>query len=197
MTDDTLATETWRSVVGFEGLYEVSDLGRVRSLDHVTCNRLGVTRRFRGRILKLTATGHDVAVSLHKNGVQSRGVVHKMVLTAFVGPCPDGMECCHGPSGYADNRLSNLRWDTHSENMIDRSRHGTCHNRNRERCSLSHLLIQPNITNWYAERDLRRCKACHRARANRWYAEKQGYVFDFRAAADRHYAQIMEDESTT
>jgi hypothetical protein len=77
--------------------------------------------------------------------------------------------------------------------MLDRSRHGTDHNRNRAHCTLGHRLAPPNITTWYLERGLRRCLACHRARSNRWYAKKQGRAFDLRAAADRHYARIMSE----
>lgn len=49
-----------------------------------------------------------------------------LVLTAFVGPCPDGLECCHGPNNDpADDRLCNLRWDAHKENIEDKRRNGT------------------------------------------------------------------------
>lgn len=51
--------------------------------------------------------------------------VHRLVLEAFVGPCPDGMECCHNNGDPADNRLENLRWDTISSNRADRIKHGT------------------------------------------------------------------------
>jgi len=51
--------------------------------------------------------------------------VGRLVLLAFVGPCPAGCECCHGEGGARDNRPGNLRWDTHLENMRDKDRHGT------------------------------------------------------------------------
>jgi hypothetical protein len=50
--------------------------------------------------------------------------IHRMVLQAFVGECPDGMECCHNNSNPSDNRLENLRWDTHINNNGDRKRAG-------------------------------------------------------------------------
>jgi hypothetical protein len=197
VTDDTPAAERWLPVVGWEGLYEVSDLGRVRSLDRVTTNKNGVDRRFPGRVLKLYDNKRLGRLELGlnrggaKGGIHVRARVHILVLTAFVGPRPDGMEGCHGPAGGYDNRLTNLRWDTHSENMLDRTRHGTCHHRKRTRCNFGHRLVPPNVTNWYTERGWRRCKACHRARANRYYANKRGHLFNFQAAADRHYAEIM------
>lgn len=50
--------------------------------------------------------------------------VHRLVLTAFVGPCPDGMQCCHNDGNPANNVLSNLRWDTPKANSADAARHG-------------------------------------------------------------------------
>jgi hypothetical protein len=53
-----------------------------------------------------------------------RRYVHKIVLLAFVGPCPEGRECCHNDGDPANNRLENLRWDTHRANVGDTERHG-------------------------------------------------------------------------
>lgn len=52
-------------------------------------------------------------------------LVHRLVLTAFVGTCPEGMECCHNDGNPSNNRVENLRWDTHAENQRDRNKHGT------------------------------------------------------------------------
>jgi hypothetical protein len=51
--------------------------------------------------------------------------VHRLVLEAFVGPCPEGMECCHNDGNRQNNSLSNLRWDTRQANQNDRKNHGT------------------------------------------------------------------------
>jgi hypothetical protein len=51
-------------------------------------------------------------------------LVNRLVLETFVGPCPDGMEGCHNNGNHLDNRVNNLRWDTHLSNMQDRKRHG-------------------------------------------------------------------------
>jgi len=58
-------------------------------------------------------------------GSKSGVMVHQLVLSAFVGPCPDGMQCCHNNGNRADNRLTNLRWDTPKSNSADRHKHGT------------------------------------------------------------------------
>lgn len=50
--------------------------------------------------------------------------VHRLVLLAFVGPCPEGMEACHNNGDRRDNRLENLRWDTRRKNIQDREKHG-------------------------------------------------------------------------
>jgi hypothetical protein len=58
-------------------------------------------------------------------GRVSQRYVHRLVLEAFVGPCPPGQEALHGPRGTADNSLANLRWGTHVENNADKLRDGT------------------------------------------------------------------------
>ncbi len=51
--------------------------------------------------------------------------IHRLVLTAFVGPCPEGMQCCHNDGNRINNRLENLRWDTRKNNEADKVAHGT------------------------------------------------------------------------
>ena len=65
--------------------------------------------------------GHLVVSLGNKN---KKYLVHRLVLETFIGPCPDNMECCHNNGNPQDNNLSNLRWDTHSNNHKDKIRHG-------------------------------------------------------------------------
>lgn len=58
------------------------------------------------------------------NGSTKRYYVHQLVLLAFIGPCPNGMECCHNDGIKTNNDLSNLRWGTPKENGEDKIRHG-------------------------------------------------------------------------
>ncbi len=67
----------------------------------------------------LKKTGRRV-ITIHGKNVY----VHKLVLEAFVGPCPPGMQCCHGDGNPANNTLTNLRWGTPKSNQADRDRHG-------------------------------------------------------------------------
>lgn len=104
--------EVWKDVVGYEGLYFVSSLGRIKNAS--------------GKILKQTPIdGRYLRVSLWKDGKQKTGKVHHIVATAFIGPRPDGMECCHNDGNIINNFDMNLRWDTPQGNQADRKLHGT------------------------------------------------------------------------
>jgi hypothetical protein len=110
--------ENWKAVVGYEGLYEVSDLGRVRSLPRPTGHR--------GRILKPNIQPrHYPCVAFSRKCKLKTFAVHRLVLEAFVGPCPEGKEACHNNGVWDDCRLVNLRWDTRKANHFDKRAHGT------------------------------------------------------------------------
>jgi hypothetical protein len=84
----------------------------------------------------MNSTGR-LLVCLHENGKRKEHKVHRLVLEAFVGPCPLGMEACHYPDrDPTNNHVENLRWDTPSANQLDAVRHGTqggLKNRNKDR----------------------------------------------------------------
>jgi hypothetical protein len=123
--------EEWRAVKGYEDHYEVSSLGRVRSLPRIVVRR-GKPMRCAGKILECNVTstsGPGYPVVRIGNRTTN---VHRLVLETFVGPRPEGCEACHCNGVRTDNRLANLRWDTARENQMDRARHGTS-NRG-ERC---------------------------------------------------------------
>jgi len=124
-------TEIWKDITGYEGLYQVSDLGRVRSLDRVVPDSRGHTRKLKGRILKalLKVNPPYWRVILSKEDVHETFTVHKLVVNTFLGPCPKGMEILHGVEGKEVNTPSNLRYGTRSENTFDRLRDGTHNNR--------------------------------------------------------------------
>lgn len=122
-------TEIWKAVVGWEGLYEVSDLGRVRSLDRL---RKGGAypgnHGSKGRVLTPGMSGFKrryAYVGLKRYGKIKNVGIHALVLTAFVGFCPKGKEGCHGKLGAEVNTFSNLRWGTKKENAADAKNDGT------------------------------------------------------------------------
>ena len=105
--------ETWKVIPDWEA-YEVSDHGRVRRIKS-------------GRILAQRLTGTTVKykqVHLSMNNIPKRFLVHRLVLRAFVGECPDGHECLHGDDDSFNNHLSNLRWGTPKENHSTVNRKG-------------------------------------------------------------------------
>lgn len=126
-----MEAEKWRAVVGFAGEYEVSDHGRVRSLDRVSTYRrvdqysgrlLTIHRRRNGCMLRPgpKVSGH-LTVALGRGGSRQ---VHALVLEAFVGPRPHRHEARHLDDDPRNNHLANLRWGTRSENLHDAVRNG-------------------------------------------------------------------------
>lgn len=107
--------EEWLPVVGYEGLYEVSNNGHVRS------KKTGPRKQF----LDDRGYYHIRLYDKDKRPCYSRRPVSQIVLEAFVGPRPEGMLALHGPSGSLDNTVENLYWGTAQQNADDRKRDGT------------------------------------------------------------------------
>jgi hypothetical protein len=131
MAEEAHSTEEWRDVVGWEGLYQVSSFGRVRSLDRTVqhLNRWGAVsgRVCRGRVLKPSKfCGRYWQVSLKSDGERRAAYVHILVCEAFKGPRPSAKhQVAHGDGDGLNNRVSNLRWASISENNMDKVGHGT------------------------------------------------------------------------
>lgn len=121
-------TECWLPVVGYAGRYEVSNLGRVRSIERT----LRKTSETRGsydyvvppRIMRLSPRSGYPSTTLYRDGVKIRLSVHRLVVEAFVGPIPNGMCVCHVDGDRTNNRATNLRIDTHAANSADMIGHG-------------------------------------------------------------------------
>lgn len=115
-------SEEWRPVLGWEEFYEVSSLGRVRSL----LRAWGSDKPYGGKQVKpILGSRRYLVVNLTNRGKRQQIFVHKLVLEAFVGPRPEGAVSCHGLGGPLDNSTKNLRWDTQKANMEDKIEHGT------------------------------------------------------------------------
>jgi hypothetical protein len=112
--------ERWLPVVGYEGLYEVTNRGRVRSLDRNVTTRAGV-RRYKGRALRSTLVNGYPWVTLSLVGKLTARPVHQLVMEAFVGPRPEGQEVRHLNDIKTDCRWpENLAYGTKKENFADR-----------------------------------------------------------------------------
>lgn len=115
----------WKPIIGFEGRYEVSDAGLVRSVPRkVECNcrwNKQITKSLRGRILRSTTAGLGYRQVGLGAGNENKRYVHRLVAEAFVSRRPYQMHINHKNGDKNDNRVDNLEWVTPSENM----RHST------------------------------------------------------------------------
>lgn len=183
-------TEEWRPVVGFEGHYEVSELGNIHSVDRTVTYVDGRVRHYVGALRRtpLNPDGYPVVV-LSKQGVNVTRSVHSLVAAAFLGLRPDGSQVRHKDGNEADPRACNLQYGTKRENELDKRRHGTHHESNRTECPAEHQLAEPNLVRSVLAAGRRGCLACARARA---YLQDHPEA-DFRTTADRYYAEIMRE----
>jgi len=119
--------EQWKDVYGYEGLYQVSSHGRVRSLRRIVSARWEAGREVRDRDMSTFDRGNGYpAVRLSRHGKAETVSVHQIVCRAFHGPPPsDKHIVAHGDGVVSNNAVGNLRWATHSENCMDRHLHGT------------------------------------------------------------------------
>lgn len=158
--------EEWRPVPGYEGSYEVSSLGRVRSIPRVLTMRNGQTRTHPGRLLKPRPAGRERMHLQVVVGGRPR-YVHRLVLLAFHGPAPAGMQGCHNDGNSKNNRLDNLRWDTGSNNRYDSVRHGTHPMASKTRCNRGHEYTPENTLRY--NNNGRTCRACETQRLRQRY----------------------------
>ena len=116
--------EIWKPIVGWEGLYEVSNLGNVRSLDRYVFK--GDFKLFcKGKLLKPTFhKSNYMLVTLRNSGFQKASKVHQLVMEAF-NPNLTGkvLEINHIDGNTQNNKLCNLEWVTHKENLQHASKH--------------------------------------------------------------------------
>lgn len=125
--------EEWRDVVGHEGSYQVSNLGRVKSLIRGS----GVTGSERILSTPLTASGYP-RVGLGPAGARRKHLVHTLVAAAFIGPRPDGHEVRHLNGIASDVTVTNLAYGTHSTNTLDQVAHGTHPHARKTACPRGH-----------------------------------------------------------
>lgn len=116
-----VSAEQWRPIEGYEGLYEVSNQGRVRSLDSVITDSLGRTRRQRGRVMKHTLCSfgyHRVELRAGGRNTRKRHAVHRLVAGAFVeGRTSERNVVMHLDHDPDNNTAENLAWGTQLENV--------------------------------------------------------------------------------
>lgn len=160
-----MVVENWKPVPEFEGLYEVSDLGNVRSLR-------------KGIILKpsYSNSGGYPMVIFRRNKLSFARYNHRLVMEVFVGPCPDGLEVRHLDGNPKNPALTNLAYGTHAENMYDKAQHGTDHNVAKTHCPQGHEYSKENTYVYVYPKDgttRRTCRICRDKRVKEFYARKR------------------------
>lgn len=120
-----ITNEEWRSVVGYEGYYEVSNMGRVKSLARTVPMSDGRKYRVKEKICKTSWNGKYYHAVLSRGGKEETLLTHRLMMEAFHGLDPDKPHCRHMDGNARNNVLSNLEWGTVQENAEDRMRHGT------------------------------------------------------------------------
>ena len=130
-------TEVWKPIPNYEGIYGVSNLGRIRSEGRID----SIGRRKQERIMR-TNTHKDgyLQIDLLKDGKRNNVLVHRLVMLAFIGECPKGYEVNHINEDKADNRIDNLEYVTHVVNV----RHGTGRIRQAQSTKKPVVAILPN-----------------------------------------------------
>lgn len=108
--------EIWKDVKGYEGLYQVSNLGRVKSLSRALPHTKGYIAHYKGKLLPLQKCRNYSRVGLSKNGKQTGYFVHRLVAEAFI-PNPDNLpEVNHKDENPSNNNVNNLEWCSHLYN---------------------------------------------------------------------------------
>lgn len=164
--------EVWLPVVGFEGFFEVSSEGRVRSLDRIVTRRdTGSTYAMRGRVLSTFPRSGYRYVHLKVAGVVFTTGVHQIACRAFHGAGDEDWEVRHKDGSRDRNAESNLEWGTVSQNKMDMVDHGRHHNAEKTHCKNQHEFTPENTRvrikkNGLTARECRRCIR-HRQRQNR------------------------------
>lgn len=145
--------ETYKAIPGFEGLYEVSTEGNVRSLDRTLTRTDGQKRFVEGKQLKLqydSRSGRPM-VRLYNSKTKKAKTykVHRLVALTFIGERPDGCHICHNDGDVKNNKLTNLRYDTKSSNQIDIMKHT-------KRCAAGKLTVEDvvEIRRAYKEKEM-------------------------------------------
>lgn len=121
--DSSISTVTFKSIAGFP-FFRVGNDGSVWS-ELRRGSRNNATSGWHKLPGQIAKSGHVRASIRDESGRWIKVFAHVLVLEAFVGPAPSGMECLHGDGNPQNNRLENLRWGTRKENVADSRKHGT------------------------------------------------------------------------
>ncbi len=108
--------KVWLPVLEYEGLYEVSNDGQVKSIERIVKGRFGLTKRKEHLLKQHINKNKKFQVRLSKNGKKKNFEVAVLVAEAFLGPRPKGLCVLHGPLGGLNNCVENLSYGTYFQN---------------------------------------------------------------------------------
>lgn len=132
--------ENWKDIEGYAGLYQVSNLGRVKSSAHTTIDRNGKRHVVKGQILKPTVGKFGYArIRIYKSGKQKVALLHRLVAQVFIDNPENKPEVNHKNGIKSDNSAINLEWVTRSENLKHAYNSGLYERRTGERHNRSKL----------------------------------------------------------
>lgn len=172
--------ELWRDIEGYEGLYQVSNLGRVKSFD--TKDKLDRIRK--GRVLKGRKDKYGyIQVGLYKQGAASKKKIHRLVAEAFISNPENKPEVNHIDEDKTNNIISNIEWVTPKENL----NHGTRNERSSRKQSIPIIATNLNTGEYrefYGSRECARQLGLNQSNITKVLKGKQkqtgGYTFQYK-----------------
>jgi len=175
--DQPIQNEQWLPIPGYEGLYEVSDHGRVRSLGRSFTRRDGRKYTRGSRMLRPVAkTSGHLTVRLYGVGGQSEWImIHRLVAYAFIGPCPPGALVLHWNDVPDDNRAENLRFGSYTDNQVDAVRNGRNGSTKKTHCPQGHEYTPENTAIYGGSRCCLTCTRKNRRENARKYRARRGH----------------------
>ena len=194
-----MSTETWLPVPGFEGLYEASSHGRVRSLDRVIVKKDGSEQLYRGRLLKGSRVhdGKRIVVKLGRDGVIHQFTRSQIVAETFIGTIAKDENVIHINGIGDDDRVDNLRIGSKKDvvqKSIELGTHYSVnknhHNRKKTHCPRGHELQDPNLSQYWLKQGIRDCRACRQTQSH--VQRNSEDKVRFKQIADSRYINIMK-----
>lgn len=194
--------EEWRDIRGYEGIYQVSNLGNVKSLPRTLPHARYGTRTYKGkrRALRFDDDGY-LSVTLCRSGTVKGFRVHRLVADAFIGECAEDMVVMHIDDNPSNNQVDNLRIGTVRENLEDcfskgRGRRGD-YQKEKTHCPRGHEYVPSNVPEGKKKQVLRCCRSCANARS---YLRRQGLRGDealpmFQEISDRYFEKYKKEGS--
>lgn len=185
----SIEPEAWMPIEGYEGLYEISSYGRVRSVERLVPRAKGMYP-VHARILRPSRDrkGYQF-VNLWKGNVAKNRKIHRLVARAFVPGYAPGLWALHSDGDNQNNVPSNLRWGDSTDNTLDMVKHGVHNHARKTHCKNDHALEGDNVR--LDRNGARVCRACQKASQDAFQARKKQIAHDARVPrhATRRSAQ--------